>query len=98
MKIELNNEETTAALSYYLQDKYGLGKNGETVSIDVVKTPKTGQITTFIDLTPPSIEKLPEPEPGANYKADTDNTGDDESGDDEVPGEDATDDGFSFLG
>ncbi len=59
MEIKLDHAETTDAMAFYLKEKYNLGNNGEEVSIDIVKQPKTSMITTTISLIPPSDEKKP---------------------------------------
>jgi len=52
MKIELDNSETEEAMAFYLSRKYNL--NGD-ASVDIVKQPKTGLLTTTITLTPTPV-------------------------------------------
>ena len=52
MKIELDNSETEEAMAFYLSRKYNL--NGD-ASVDIVKQPKTGLLTTTITLTPATV-------------------------------------------
>ena len=58
MKIELDNTETTDAMAFYLAERYNLRGNA---SIDVVKQPKTGFITTTITLIPSGTATATEP-------------------------------------
>jgi len=52
MDVVLTHEETNEAMAFYLQEKYNIGGNAV---VDIVKQPKTGNITTTVTFTP-SVE------------------------------------------
>ncbi len=49
MDVVLTHEETNEAMAFYLQEKYNIGGNAV---VDIVKQPKTGNITTTVTFTP----------------------------------------------
>ncbi len=85
MIVTLNNEETEEAMAFYLKEKYNLSGDP---SVDIVKQPKTGNLTTTISLTP-VMDKPPQSTATAQSEESTESydsdTGDD-SGDSDSSG------------